>query len=85
MQRIEIETIVQGQPQEALPLCYNLGHHTLEGTDEGGLLIATQEGSSFFLKEAVQLDQEEAYHLFLVLEMWFRENGLAAKGTEPCS
>ncbi len=81
------------QQQDTTTLVYDLGQHTLERTNEGGILITEQGGSTALFKEAVQLDQDETYKLLLVSEMWFtmdegrgnhRQNGLGSKGGERC-
>ena len=53
---------------------YDLGRHVLEVSHEGGLLLAEHVSREMPLKEAVQLDQDETYHLFLVLQMSFTES-----------
>lgn len=62
-------------PQELQSTLYDLGGHVLEMIDEGGILIAEHAPGDTPLKEAVHLDQDETYHLFLALEGWFREQG----------
>lgn len=57
------------------PISYNLGQHTLEVAEEAAITIGNEA-------LAVQLDQEEAYRLYLVLaDLFQRSNDLASAET----
>ena len=92
-----MHTIQIGTPMphaEIVSTLYDLGQHALEVTEEGDILIAEHAARETPLKETVQLDQDETYHLFLVLQAWFtknenegnaQHNDLLPKGDASCS
>jgi hypothetical protein len=54
---------------------YDLGHHTLEITQDRTVLITAQPTESETIAEVVQLDSEETYKLFVALHELFQPNG----------
>ena len=66
------EVYQEGLYVDTTSTLYDLGQHTLEVSSKGSILIIEHATMDTPLKEIVQLDQEETYRLFVVLQAVFQ-------------